>query len=59
MSTKINKSEDPYNVASVVFKNRHQGCPCAECGEVITDEKLGQSSFIGSIHIWCETEENS
>lgn len=40
-------------------EHRHKGCQCAECDELIENEQDGQSSFIGSIHQWCETEENS
>lgn len=37
----------------------HRGCQCAECSDLIENEEDGQSSHIGSIHKWCETEENS
>jgi len=39
--------------------NVHEGCECAECGQIIQNEEDGQSSYIGSIHRWCATEENS
>lgn len=59
MSTKMRKSEDPYSVASVVFRKRHEGVICAECEQRIEHEDEGVSSYIGSIHVWCITDDNS
>lgn len=59
MSTRIRKSEDPYSVASIVFRKLHEGAICAECEQRIEREDEGMSSFIGSIHPWCATDDNS
>jgi hypothetical protein len=31
----------------------HEGCECAICDGIIEDDSEGESSYSGSVHIWC------